>query len=79
MYYFCHNSTLKHMVRCFPIGGITQCCFPAGIVKHKMFLVSKLDGVCHIDKRPSTDKLHHFVREKRKKRKKYIYIYIYEM
>ena len=28
----------------------------------------KLDGVGPVDKRPSTDKLHHFVRKKKKKK-----------
>jgi hypothetical protein len=27
----------------------------------------KLDGVCPVDNRPSTDKLHHFVKKKKKK------------
>ena len=33
-----------------------------------LYLV-KLDGVGPVDNRPSTDKLHHFVRKKRKKKK----------
>ena len=35
----------------------------------KMFL-GKLDGVGSIDNRPSTDKLHHFVRKKQNNKKK---------
>ena len=30
----------------------------------------KLDGVGPVDNRPSTDKLHHFVRRKKKKKKR---------
>ena len=31
--------------------------------------VYKLDGIGPVDNRPSTDKLHHFVRRKKKKKK----------
>ena len=39
--------------------------FPFGEVKWS-FLELKLYGVGPVDNRPSTDKLHHFVREKNK-------------
>ena len=35
--------------------------------KDEDWITSKLDGVGPVDKRPSTNKLHHFVRKKEKK------------
>ena len=34
---------------------------------YKLLITTKLDGVGPVDNRPSTDKLHHFVRKKIKK------------
>ena len=41
----------------------------------KFDIMVKLDGVGPVDNRPSTDKLHHFVRKKKiKKRKKILHV-----
>ena len=41
--------------------------------------VAKLDGVGPVDNRPSTDKLHHFVRKKKLKKKKYVTCYMWHV
>jgi hypothetical protein len=42
--------------------------FPVVKVKDMYIFPSKLDGVGPLDNRPSTDKLHRFVRKKKKKK-----------
>jgi hypothetical protein len=46
--------------------GLTQKAKNFNLVFLKVVVKKKLDGVGPVDNRPSTDKLHHFVRGKKK-------------
>ena len=42
---------------------------PVHYTDHEIQIVKKLDGVGPVDNRPSTEKLHHFVRKKEEEKK----------
>ena len=46
------------------LGGVSG----EELVTAQLLICSKLDGVGPVDNRPSTDKLHHFVRKKKRKK-----------
>ena len=46
----------------------THLCGYVGNTAQSLIYITELDGVGPVDNRPSTDKLHHFVRNKKKKK-----------
>ena len=66
-------------------GEQTRWIYPLTMIQHLKFffiwilIFIKLDGVGPIDNRPSSDKLHHFVRKKTKKKKCDMWHLTYDM